>query len=174
MSDHARIIGAGLLLFATAVVMGVLIITLGSTPFPLEPNENYVNREYPGYECIRVNTSVVRCRSCVLYNATTNERNCTTCSVTTAKPHVWSNCSNVISNLTVPVTSLAAAVPASTSTGAGAASPSASGPTTTVTSTITVTTTLVGSSTVPVGANANAGSPSADAAVPVPVAPLVE
>ena len=175
MSEHARILGAGVLLFATALIIGVLVITLGSTPYPLDPSEPYVHRVFDGYNCIVYNSTHARCQQCVVYNATANTRNCTTCSATFAKPHVFNNCTSNITNGTIPIASIASgSVPPAPAVGAGAASPSASGPTTTVTSTITVTTTLVGSSTVPVGANA-AGSPS----VPVPsadspVAPLVE
>lgn len=116
--DRQRMMGAGVLLAATAVMIISLIIALGSTAYPLRPDEFYVNRVFDGYNCTVKNSTYARCQQCVIYNLTENTVNCTTCDVTFAVPHLWDNCTSNIYNASdsIPIASTSAQSASTTST----------------------------------------------------------
>lgn len=171
---------AGLSLFVTGLLMVTLIMTLGSTRYPLAEGEYYSGKVFPGYDCIVYNATHARCQQCVVANATLNTRNCTTCSVPFAATQNFTNCTSVVTNGTVPIESVSMSAagsrmprpqPTVTASSPKAASVNA---TTTTTTTVTVTKPVQPATT---AATPSSAEPQPGATVIVPdntAQPLVE
>lgn len=110
-SNFLSFMSAGVGLFATAVLAVALIMSLGSTRYPLGENDLYTNEVFPRQTCTTYNNTLARCQSCVVSNATANLWNCTTCDATFTKPPVFNNCSSVIQDRTAPVPPAPVATP---------------------------------------------------------------